>query len=70
MSLHMDIIWRWFYSYATNPEALAKYYSGDQIKKNEMGREYGTQDFGVETWGKWLFGRPRRRLEDDTKIDL
>jgi hypothetical protein len=39
---------------------ITKYYSGNEIKKNEMGgacSTYGgkarsTQDFGAETWGK------------------
>ena len=39
---------------------LTKYYSGDQINKNEMGKVCGTngrqdrckQGFGGETWGK------------------
>jgi hypothetical protein len=46
-----------------------KYYSGDQIKKNEMGRardtcerqEMGVQGFGGKTRGKKPLGRPRLR---------
>jgi hypothetical protein len=42
------------------PALLATYYSGDKMKKHEMGEICGTyggqerpiQDFGWETWGK------------------
>ena len=57
---------------------LTKYCSGDKIEKNEMGgscSKYG----GVETVyrvlvgepeGKRPLGRPRRRWEDNIKMDL
>ena len=34
------------------------------------GGERCVQDFGGETWGKEPLGRPRRRWEDNIKIDL
>ena len=34
------------------------------------GEERCTQDFGGETRGKELLGRPRRRWEDNIKLDL
>jgi len=48
---------------------FTKYHSGDQIKKNEMGRACGTcerqgmgvQGFGGRTRGKKTLGRPRHR---------
>jgi hypothetical protein len=48
-----------YISYGT-PVLVTKYYSGNQIEKNEMGGECSTcgekerciQDFGGETWGK------------------
>jgi hypothetical protein len=57
---------------------LTKYYSGDQIKKNEMDREcsmYGgevrcIQDFGGETWENEPLGRLRCRWKDNIKMDL
>ena len=57
---------------------LTKYYSGDQIKKNEMGgacSTYGERQ-GVyralvgKREGKRLLGRPSRRWEDNIKMDL
>ena len=56
---------------------LTKYYLGDQMK-NEMGGAcsmYGGQErciqcFGGETEGKRPLGRPRRRREDNIKVDL
>ena len=33
-------------------------------------RERRVQDFGGETWGKEPLGRPRRRREDNIKMDL
>jgi hypothetical protein len=56
---------------------LPKYYSGDQIEKNEIvgvcstcgGEETCIQGFDGETWEKWLFGRPWRRRDDNIKID-
>jgi hypothetical protein len=56
----------------------AKYYSGVQIKKNEMGwacsmyggEERCIQDFGGRPeWGRPC-GRPRHRWEDIIKMDL
>ena len=54
------------------------YHSGDQIKKNEMGLacgKYGEQEWCIQSFvgrpdGRSPFGRPRRRWEDDIKIDL
>jgi hypothetical protein len=55
-----------------------QYCSGDKIVKNEMGgacSEYG-EGTGVyrvlvgKLAGKWLFDRPRRRWEDNIKMDL
>jgi hypothetical protein len=51
---------------------------GDKIKKNEMGgtcSAYGggeryIQGFGGKPEGKRQLGRPRRRWEDNIKIDL
>ena len=51
---------------------------GDKIKKNEMGGACGTyggrercaQGFSGETEGKRPLGRPRRRWEDNIKMDL
>ena len=34
------------------------------------GEERCIQDFGGETWGEELLGRPRRRWEDNIKMDL
>jgi hypothetical protein len=34
------------------------------------GGERGAQGVGGETWGKELLGRPRRRREDNIKMDL
>ena len=34
------------------------------------GGERGAQGSGEETWGKETIGRPRRRWEDNIKIDL
>jgi hypothetical protein len=55
---------------------LTKYYSVDQMKKNEMdgacgtygGQERCLQGFGGETLGKEPLGRPRRRWEDNIKM--
>jgi len=57
---------------------LTEYYSGDQIKKNEMRRACGTyqrlercvQNFGWEARGKKPLGRPRRRWEDNIKMNI
>jgi len=51
---------------------------GDQIQKNEMGgvgsmygrRERCIQGFGGKSEGKRPLGRPRRRWEDNMKMDL
>jgi hypothetical protein len=54
------------------------YYSGDQIKKHEMGgarRTYG-EKIGAYRFlvgkpeGKRLLGRPKSRWEDNIKVDL
>jgi hypothetical protein len=51
---------------------LAKYYSGDQIKKEEIGEACST--YGgrgeVHTVGKGPIGRPRHRRKDSIKIYL
>ena len=52
--------------------------SGDKIEKNEMGRACSTywgehrciQGFGGKPEGKRPLGRPRRRWEDNIKMDL
>jgi hypothetical protein len=60
---------------------LTKYFLGDQIKKNGIGRACGTyggdesciQCLGVETWWKdttWPLGIPRHRWADNIKMDL
>jgi hypothetical protein len=51
---------------------------GDQIEKNEVDKAcitYGGEEryihgFGGETWGKETLGRPRRRRDDNIKMDL
>jgi hypothetical protein len=55
-----------------------KYYSGNQIEKNEMGGACGTYgggercipDFGGRAEGRLPLGRPRRRWEYNVKTDL
>jgi len=57
---------------------ITKYYSGDQIKKNEMDRArsaYGGEEryiegFGREPEGKRRPGRPRRRSKDNIRMNL
>jgi hypothetical protein len=57
---------------------VTKYYSGNQIEKNEMGgtcsmyggRERCIQDFGGRPEGRRAPGRPRRRWDDNIKMDL
>ena len=57
---------------------LTEYFSGDKIEKNEMGgacssygeKEMRVQDFVGEASGKEPLGRPRRRWEDNIKLDL
>ena len=57
---------------------LTKYYSGDQIEKNEMGGACSTyvagerclQYFGGKTWGKEITFEERRRWEVNIKLDL
>jgi hypothetical protein len=57
---------------------LAQYCSGDQIKKNGMGgafRKYGgeercIQGFCGEPEGKRPLGRPKRRRDDNVKMDV
>jgi hypothetical protein len=57
-----------------------KYYTGDYVKKNEMGSSCGTcgghdmcvLSFGRETWGKgnmWI-NKPTRRRKDNIKINF
>jgi hypothetical protein len=56
--------------------ADAKYYSIDQIKKNDMGGACGTYGRRAHKVlvgrpeGKRSHGRPRLRLEDNTEIRL
>jgi len=55
-----------------------KYFSGDQIKKNEMdvvcsthgGEEGCTRVFVWIPEGRRLLGRPRRKLKDNIKMNL
>jgi hypothetical protein len=57
---------------------LTKYYSGDQIKKNEVGgacRKYGERSGAYRVLlgkleGKIPLGRLGRRWEDNIKMDL
>jgi hypothetical protein len=57
---------------------LTKNHSGDQIKKNEMGKAcgmYGRQERCIQGFGgrperKRSLGRPRYRWEDNINIDL
>jgi hypothetical protein len=57
---------------------LTKYYSDDQIKKNEMGRArgmYGDRRGAYRVLverpeGKRPLGRSRRRWEDNIKMDI
>ena len=50
---------------------LTQYCPGDKIETNEMGGACGT--YGREVGkpeGKRPLGRPRRRLEDNIKMDI
>jgi hypothetical protein len=57
---------------------VTNYYSGDQIKKNEVGVACSTLGEGRDAYrilverpeGRRLLGRPRRRREDNIKMDL
>jgi hypothetical protein len=55
---------------------INKYYSGDQIKKNEVGgacSTYGRLAYMIlveRPEGRRPLGRPRRRWEDNIKMDL
>jgi hypothetical protein len=57
---------------------ITKYYSGDQIKKNEMAGHVARMGEGRGAYrilverpeGRRPFGRPRRRWEDNIKIHL
>ena len=57
---------------------LTKYCAGDKIEKNETGgacgmyggRERCAQGFGGKPEGNGPLGRPRRRWEDNIKMDL
>jgi hypothetical protein len=59
-------------------ELLTRYYSFDQVKKNEMGEtfgmygreERGMQGFGRGSGGKTALGRSRHRYVENNKIDL
>jgi hypothetical protein len=59
-------------------DLYSHYFSGDKIEKNEMGGEcsaYGekerrVQSFGGESKRKRQLVRPRRRWEDNIKMDL
>jgi hypothetical protein len=57
---------------------ITKYYSGDQIKKNEVGGHVARIGEGRGAYrilvgrpeGRRPLGRPRRRWEDNIKMDL
>jgi hypothetical protein len=55
---------------------LTKYYSGDQIKKTEKGgarRDSRRRAYGIlvgKTEGKSPLERPRRRFDDNIKINI
>ena len=56
---------------------LDKYYEGDQIKKNEIGRASGRkgegkflENFGWKTQGQSSLEIPRRRGMNNIKMDL
>jgi hypothetical protein len=57
---------------------ITKYYSGDQIEKNEMGGACSTMGERSGAYrilvgtpdGRRPLGRPRRRWEDNIKMDL
>jgi hypothetical protein len=57
---------------------LTKYHSGDEVKKTEMGRTCGTYGERRDVYralvgkpeGRRPLGRPRRRWEDNIKMDL
>jgi len=57
---------------------ITKYYSGVQIKKNELGwarSAYGEEEryiegFGRKPEGKRRPGRPRRRWKDNIRMNL
>ena len=61
-----------------NEELLTQYCLGDKIGKNEMGgacsayggEERRIQSFGGISEGRRPLGRPRRRWEDNIKMDL
>jgi hypothetical protein len=57
---------------------LAKYFSGNYIKKNEMGRHVARMGERRDAYrilvlrpvGRRPLGRPRHRYEDNIKMDL
>jgi hypothetical protein len=68
----------YFSLYILKTNLLTKYHSGDQIKKTEMGRTCGTYGerrgaYSVlvgKLEGRRPLRRPRRKWEDNIKIDL
>jgi hypothetical protein len=58
--------------------SFTKYYQGDQIKEDDMGRPCSThgrdekciQNFGWVTDGRRLLRRPGRTWEDNIRMDL
>jgi hypothetical protein len=57
---------------------ITKYYSGDQIKNNEVGGACSTMGEGIGAYrilvgtpeGRRPLGRPRRRWENNIKMDF
>jgi hypothetical protein len=64
--------------YTSGPVLITKYYSGNQIEKNKMGghvarmwEKKGAYRILVgRPEGRQPLGRPRRRWDDNIKIDL
>jgi hypothetical protein len=70
--------WRRLHNKAWCSVLLTKYHSGDQVKKTEMGRTCGSygerrgayRALEGKPEGRRPLGRPRRRWEDNIKMDL
>jgi hypothetical protein len=64
--------------FCCNALVITQYCAAGKIKKNEMGWACGAygggercaQGFGEEAWGNETIGRPRRRWDDNIKMDL
>jgi len=59
--------------YMANSVLLTKYFSGNQIKKNEIGKACGRGAYKVlvgRPEGKRPFVRPRHLWEDSIKVDV